>query len=164
MAQLQLPISVGDALAQIVNPALDRLPIFMTSDQARVMMLAIALQESGLAARVQDGGPAHGLWQFEQGGGVRGVLKNVRSAHYAQDLCNASGVTPLENAAYEALAGNDILAAGFARLLLWTDSAPLPSLGDQAGALSCYRRNWRPGAFAPGRWPGAYKQALGALA
>ena len=38
----------------------------------------------------------------------------------------------------------DVLAAGLARLLLWTDPSRLPRLGDADGAWQLYVRTWRP--------------------
>ncbi|MET3652466.1 hypothetical protein [Dyella japonica] len=61
---------------------------------------------------------------------------------------------------YAALATDDLLAAGFARLLLLTDAAALPALGDQASAWSYYQRNWRPGRPHPEAWPQHYATAL----
>ena len=49
------------------------LPPAMDTPDARVLLLAIGLQESKFSHRLQIGGPARGYWQFEQGGGVRGV-------------------------------------------------------------------------------------------
>src|SRR5699024_10369063 len=82
-AQLPLPISLADAQTRILDPALSLLPAVMDTHQARVMLLAIALQESDLAYREQIGGPAHGLWMFERGGGVKGVqVFQPRPAHF----------------------------------------------------------------------------------
>src|SRR5699024_5570463 len=100
----------------------------MTSDEARVMLGATALQESGLATRQQYGGPAHGLWQFERGGGVRGVLNYHTTRAHARSLCAKRHVSPTSLAVYEALPHDDVLAAGFARLYLWTDPRALPAL------------------------------------
>ncbi|WP_203230088.1 hypothetical protein, partial [Azotobacter chroococcum] len=96
------------------------------------MLLAIGLQESGLAHRRQIGGPARGLWQFEQGGGVRGVLLHPMSRQHALAACEAHNVKPSAAAVYAALEHDDILAAAFARLLLWADPAPLPAVGEVA--------------------------------
>ena len=63
-----------------VNPALLLLPVAMTSMRALRMMWSIGRQESRLIHRYQKTtdpytkGPARGLWQFERGGGVRGVV------------------------------------------------------------------------------------------
>jgi len=127
------------------------------------MVLAIALQESGLAARTQaEGGPARGLWQFERAG-VRGVLTHPSSASHARRLCAARACPASEYSVWIALAGDDLLACGFARLLLWTDPAPLPALGDADGAWACYERNWRPGRPRPEHWAANYAMALDAV-
>ena len=157
-------MSTADALTAAIWPALLQLPARMRSDQARVMLVAIALQESGLAHREQTGGPAHGLWQFEKGGGVRGVLKHRASTSYARTLCETAGVPATEAAVYWALCENDELAAGFARLLLWTDSLPLPAIGDEQGAWDYYVRNWRPGKPHRDHWDENYARAVQAVA
>lgn len=161
---LPLPIKPGDALAQIINPALDELPQAMRSAQARVLMLAIALQESGLSYRAQlNGGPALGLWQNEQEGMVRGVLKSSSTRGYALALCEAHRVPATEAAVWDALEDDDLLAAGIARLGLWADPNPLPEVRDVHGGWLCYLRNWRPGRPRPGDWGDNYDAACAAL-
>src|SRR5690606_35531315 len=59
---------------QAIWPAYALLPSRMDSDRATVMLLAIGLQESRFEHRRQIKGPARGFWQFERGGGVRGVM------------------------------------------------------------------------------------------
>ncbi|MGL5703631.1 MAG: hypothetical protein ACRCW5_11040, partial [Cetobacterium sp.] len=49
----------------IINPALELLPSKMNSDKAKVMLLAIGLQESRLIHRRQIRGPAKSFLQFE---------------------------------------------------------------------------------------------------
>ena len=175
MSQLPLPIAPVDALYQVIAPALRLLPPALTSDPARAQVLTIMLQESELNARVQgDDGPAHGLAQFERNGGVRGVLQHPATAKLANALCAARGVPATSYSVYTALPGDDVLAAGFARLYLYTDPAPLPKLGDIDGAWECYLRIWRPGAYARGtqaereelraKWGRHYATACGALA
>ena len=133
-----------------IDPALDLLPARMDSPEARVMLLAIGLQESRFTHRRQVGGPARGFWQFEKGGGVRGVLRHPASAQHANMLCSVRGVTNTADRVYDALEHDDILAAGFARLLLWTDPQALPMRGDDGWAL--YLRTWRPGKPHPHTW------------
>ncbi|MCY1303002.1 hypothetical protein D9M70_526890 [compost metagenome] len=53
-------------------------------------------------------------------------------------------------AIWRALEHDDVLAAGFARLLLWSDPKPLPLAGDEQGAFDLYLRTWRPGAYHRG--------------
>lgn len=159
---LPLPISPSDAIHRVIEPALDLLPSKMGSDEALVMLVAIALQESNLDAREQHGGPARGLWQFERGGGVHGVLTHHAVRDYARKLCASRGCPATESSAYLALAGDDILAAGFARLLLWTDPQALPAIGDIDGAWKLYIRTWRPGKPRAPHWPGHHAVAVDA--
>jgi len=96
------------------------------SDRADIMLVAIAGQEANWQHRYQvlssgGKGPARGLWQFERGGGVHGVLRHERTATKARDLCAVRGVTPEDRPVWEALQHDDALAVGFARLLLWSD-------------------------------------------
>lgn len=157
---IPLPMTAPIFLHEVLAPALRLLPEEMTSDEAKVMVVAICLQESGLACRKQIGGPAHGLAQFEQSGGVRGVLGHHATRATARALCGKRHVIPTASAVYEALLHDDVLAAGFARLLLWTDPHALPALGDEAGAWGLYLRTWRPGKPRPAHFSGNYQQAL----
>lgn len=157
---MQLPATVTTALHDVINPALRLLPECMTSDEARVMLGTITLQESGLTTRQQHGGPAHGLWQFERGGGVRGVLTHPASKAHARAMCAKRHVSPTVDAVYEAILRDDLLAAGFARLFLWTDPQALPALGDEASAWELYLRVWRPGKPRPTHFAGNYRTAL----
>lgn len=154
-------------LQLVVNPTLawlDTLGVRSVTDpahdKARVMLLAIPGQESGWRHREQVGGPAHGLYQFERGGGVRGVLTHRLSSPVARDVCNALLVYPSETPVYDALVNNDALACAFARLLLWTDPRALPDVGDQDGAWALYNRTWRPGKPHPDRWGANYSAAV----
>ena len=150
-----------------INPALAMLPAKMDTPAARVLLLAIALQESRLAYRRQLGdGPARGFWQFEQGtaasrGGVWGVYLHPASAPGLRELCARRHVTPTPAEIWRAIEFDDILAAAVARLLIYTDAPPLPALGNQAGAWDLYaKRCWRPGKPHPQTWGGCYQQAL----
>ena len=160
-----------------VAEALLLLPAKMTSPQAELMLLAIGLQESELKHRRQHGnGPARSLWQGEQGGGmVAGLLgfHNQDVQDLARGLCAVRGVPAQPRAVWEAIEHDDVLAAGLARLLLFTDPARLPKLGDVEGAWQLYLRTWRPGAFTRGtaakraelrqKWAKNYTQALEAV-
>jgi len=112
--------------ATAIAPALAMLPERMTSLAAERQLIAIGLQESRLTHRRQIGGPARGLWQFERGGGVRGVLMHPASRSHALIVCTLRNVAPTATAVYAALEHDDVLAAAFARLLLWTDPQALP--------------------------------------
>lgn len=161
---LPLPITPARALAKIIDPTSEILPGVPWNDRADVALLAIALQESGLAARVQrGGGPARGLWQFEQGGAVHGVMTHPATAKLAAQLLAKRGVPKTERSAYLALPADDLLACGFARLLLFTDRAPLPALGEADALWAYYLRNWRPGHPWPEHWATNYAMALDAV-
>ena len=156
-----------------LNPALSLLPAVMDSAQARVMLIAIALQESRLTHRWQVidpkrpdvKGPARGLFQFEKGtrasrGGVWGVFLHQASKDRLAALCKARSVACDPDAIYAALEYDDVLAAGVARLLLWTDPKALPPVGDADAGWALYLRTWRPGKPHPETWPDLYRQAV----
>lgn len=145
---------------EAINPALALLPAKMDTAAARVVLLAIGLQESRFIHRRQIGGPARGFWQFEQSGGVRGVLKHLSSEALARQVCAARGVEPTAPAVYAQLENDDVLAAAFARLLLWTDPKALPAIGDAEAAWALYLRTWRPGKPHPQTWLDLYRQAV----
>ncbi|KMM77067.1 hypothetical protein ACP93_02575 [Xanthomonas sp. NCPPB 1128] len=162
MSLLPLPIAPALALSQIIVPALVEIGDGMDSPPARVQLLAMAMQESGLKTRHQIGGPARGLWQFETAG-VRGVLTHSSSQRRARALCERHGIAPTIAAVFDALERDDVLAAGFARLLLWTLPVALPALGDEQEAWNQYIEAWRPGKPHRDRWATVYPQALRAV-
>ena len=143
-----------------ISPALALLPARMDAPEARVMLLAIGLQESRFLHRRQIGGPARGFWQFEKGGGVRGVLTRPVSRNEASRICRVRNVVPMAAAVYEALDKDDVLAAAFARLLLWTDAGRLPAINDAQGAWDLYLRTWRPGKPHPQTWHSLHAQSV----
>lgn len=158
-------------LAPVVSAlgaALGLLPRQMASVEAEVLLLAISLQEDPEQLRAQRvivggrarKGPARGLWQFEQGGGVAGVLTHAASRFWARKACEWRGVRATPAAVWRALETDDVLAAIFARLLLFTDPRPLPSVADADGAWRYYLRNWRPGKPHPRKWPANHARAL----
>ncbi|MDM0011995.1 hypothetical protein QTH87_06020 [Variovorax sp. J22P168] len=163
-------MALRSVLAEILEPAARLLPARMDSTAARVMLLAIGQQESRFEFRRQLGnGPARGLWQFERGtrasrGGVWGVFLHEQSRGYLEVLCRARRVNFEPDAIWSALERDDILAACVARLLLWTDPKPLPSIDDVAGAWDLYAvRTWRPGKPHPQTWAGYHLASRGAL-
>lgn len=144
----------------LITEALKELPAKMSSPPALTMLVAIGLQESRFRHRRQWGnGPARGFWQFEAGGGVRGVLEHPSSKTYALAAVAARGLPARSRPVWEALEHDDNLSAVFARLLLWTDPKPLPT-NWQDGWL-CYTRIWRPGKPHADTWAGFYKDAEG---
>lgn len=140
-----------------IFPALDALPPKFHSPIAIQVLLTIGLQESKLLNRWQvlnggGKGPARSFWQFEVGG-IRGVLRHPSTAALAADACRRHGVDATPEAVWAAIEINDVLAATFARLLLWTDPRPLPAPNDTEGGWAYYERNWRPGQPHPATWP-----------
>lgn len=147
--------------ASAIAPALALLPAKMSGSRAEQMLLSIGLQESRFEYRRQMGnGPARGFWQFEKGGGVRGVLEFTTTKSLARAVCQARGVAPTADAVHAALEHDDVLAAAFARLLLWTDPKPLPAVGEVQQAWDLYIRTWRPGKPHRQTWDGLYARAM----
>lgn len=155
-------MTLGDAINVAIAPALSLLPKRMRDDAAVAMLLAIGLQESRFQHRRQIGGPARGLWQFELGG-VRGVLTHPESRDGANDVARRLLYPTSAEAIHEALEHNDVLAAAFARLLLWTLPEKLPEPESPEDGWSHYTRAWRPGKPHPATWAGYYRQAWGAI-
>ena len=142
---------------EIINSAIDLLGQRYNSPEAKQIMAAIAFQESNFEHRHQIGGPAHGFWQFEKGGGVRGVMNFPTTKKAAQDVCSHFCIEYKSDKVFEEIENNDVLAACFARLLLWTDPRPIPT--DSTEAWDYYIRNWRPGKPHPSRWIDAWQKA-----
>lgn len=157
-------MNIHTVVETAILPALALLPAKMDTPAARVMLLAIGLQESRFVHRRQIGGPARGFWQFEQGGGVRGVLTHPASAALARQVCEVRGVAPTTAAVYAQLENDDVLGAAFARLLLWTDPKSLPAIGDADAAWALYLRTWRPGKPHAQTWPALHGQAVAEVA
>lgn len=160
-----------------INVALELLPTPMDSPEARVMMLTTGLQESRFEFRrqmIKKGGellplgPAKSFWQFERGGGCTGVVTHAASRYWMQRVCATRGVAFNATALWNAMENDDVLAAGAARLLYFTDPKRLPGLEDPRAAWNLYKRTWRPGQPHPETWDAFHAQAravvLGALA
>lgn len=142
-----------------VNESYKLLPMKMDSHFARVNQAAIGKQESGYLVRRQYGnGPARGYWQFEEGGGVKGVMEHKSTAELSRSVCHARGVPFVRRTVWEALETDDVLAAAFCRLLMWTDSGKLPTTEAEGWAM--YARTWRPGRPHPDKWPASWKFGL----
>lgn len=143
----------------IFNAAATVLPDMPWNANARVLLLAIAGQESNWSHREQIGGPARSYWQME----VEAVQEVMTRTTFMPDVCALLDVPAEYHVVYHAIAYQDVLAAWCARALLWLDPAPLPAVGDVQGAWDYYQRNWRPGKPGPDRWPSVYAQAAAAL-
>ncbi|GGD63581.1 hypothetical protein [Caballeronia grimmiae] len=162
-------MTLNDVLRTAIEPALAILPHQMDTPEARVMLLSIGLQESRFAVRRQmGGGPARGFWQCEQGtqssrGGVWGFFLHPASRYWMSVLCAARGIAFTPAAIYNALDKDDVLAAGVARLGLFTDPRRLPATDDVVGSWALYQRVWRPGKPKPDTWPDLHAQAVAAV-
>lgn len=145
-------------LQTAICPALSELAALGIPDtpEARRFLLAIALQESGakhrrqVVAGGQEAGPAVSYWQFEKGGGCRGVLTHPASAKPAAALCALYDVSPTPDALWQAMQFQDVLAAGMARLLVYTLPAKLPE--NSVAGWSQYVSAWRPGKPRSVEW------------
>jgi hypothetical protein len=144
----------------IIPAALDVLPLSMTSDHARAMLLAIALQESKCSHRKQVRGPARGFWQFETIG-VTEVKRHPASKGQLElalmQLCCRPSTSASELQAM--LEHNDILAATVARLALWRHPGQLPARDDPAEGWRQYIEIWKPGRPHAETWPANYDRA-----
>jgi len=157
------------AVDQIIADGLQLLvPAIPATEEARVLLLAYSGQEADFhhrwqvfdRARPTAMGAARGLWQFERGGAVRGVLTHARTRTMAAVLCRMRGLPATIDAVYNALHQDDLLAAAFARLNLWWHPSPLPAVGDVDGAWKLYIDAWRPGAYWNAGVTTAQREAL----
>lgn len=157
-----------NVISTAIEPALALLPAALDSPAARVMLLAIGLQESRFIHRAQvlaggGKGPARGFWQFERGGGCTGVLQHAASRFWIHTVCGIRGCPPAPMQLWLAIEQDDVLAAAAARLLLFTDPLRLPNVGDEQSAWALYLRTWRPGKPHPHTWPDLYRRAVQAV-
>jgi hypothetical protein len=162
-------------LAETIRPVLGylwtehRVP---NGPAAEAMMVAIGLQESRFLRRDQvvpgkrpgQIGPATGFWQFERDGGVAAVMTSAVTRDIARKIAGAAGVAWDRDAIWRAFVRpeGDQLAAAFARLLLFSDPAPLPapSAAAEEAAWAYYVRNWRPGRPHRETWGRFWAAAL----
>lgn len=145
----------------VIPAAFALLPAPMRSDKATAFLLAIGLQESEFETRHQgSSGPARGFWQFEISG-TRAVLDHPQTivpiASVLETLRYPSTLEPVD--VFAALTDQDVLAACFARCLLWTLPESLPGPEEAPLAWRQYRRTWRPGKPRPETWQGNYTAA-----
>jgi hypothetical protein len=149
-------VTPADVLNLAIRPANNLLAL--ESPLAEVMLLAIGHQESRFTHRRQVGGPARGWWQFEVNG-IRGVMTHRASRARALELLQAFGyLRPQHATIHGALEHNDVLSAGFARLLLYTLPQPLPTTPEDGWAQ--YLAAWRPGKPYRSTWARAWRVAI----
>lgn len=149
-----------------IPAALDLLPGRMDTPAARAMLIATGLQESEFNARRQGGhgttpgnGPARGFWQFERAGGVTEILNAANTRDIIRPICRMFLFEPVPATIHVAIETHDVLAACFARLLLYRDPRAMPRIDQETVGWSIYVRNWRPGAPRPAAWPKHFTRA-----
>jgi|SRR6185437_13601673 len=146
--------------ASVITPGAALVPTSMNTLASRVLLFAIAGQESAWSSRVQiPGGQARGYWQCERGGAVKAVLGDSGTGPIARRFCAEHDIPSDLGTVWEAIAWHDGLAYLIARLALWQQPAPLPALENCDGAWTYYLDTWRPGAPRPHSWPGIHAQA-----
>jgi hypothetical protein len=144
-----------------IIPALEELSTHGIPDSvdARRFLLAIALQETRLeyrrqvvktAAGLVEEGPASSFWQFEQGGGCKGVVEHGSTCARMAKICTAYNVQNTPRGLWDAMRYNDVVAAAAARLLVYTLPGKLPTTA--ADGWAQYLRAWRPGKPHPATW------------
>lgn len=144
---------------QVIPAAMSMLPQRMDSIEARVMLVAIGMQESRFEHRRQlGGGPAISFWQGERTGGFPLLVKHGATAAIARDLLKRMAYGEPDVTDFYALEHNDIAACIAARLLLWTHTKPLPE-GNAGEAWRYYIDLWRPGKPHRETWDAFYLDA-----
>lgn len=150
----------------VIDAAAKLLPAY-DSQPARAMLIAIAMQESGLRERRQIArydrsapvyGPARSWWMFERIG-VQGVMEHAVSRADAAEVLRVLDYMPDAAAVHQAMEHNDIMACCFARLLLRTLPQALPGPDDMAEGWRQYTAAWRPGKPRDDSWPAFWAQA-----
>lgn len=124
---------------------------------AEDLLVAIAIQESGLKQRYQQphGGPARSFWQIEPPTARAVIDKWPPAGRIWEDmLCGA--------ALSETLACCDAAACAIARGILWLNPKPLPNLrnGELDAGWEYYLECWRPGKPRPEAWSESVQKAL----
>lgn len=153
-----------------VDEALRILPAQMDTPQARVMVFAIGLQESQFEHRrqlikkggaLQPIGPAKSYWQGEVTGGMcSGIRTRDATRYWVHHLCGVRGVAFTARAIWNAIEHDDVLAAGCARLLLFSDPKKLPAIDDARSGWNLYARTWRPGQPHRETWEACHGEAV----
>lgn len=153
------------------------LPPALESRAATVLVLAIAIQRTGLSDRRQrGGGPARSFWLFDRGetlrigatGGLAAVLAHPSSGPMLLKVLAALQypVAPIQEVLRVLMLAtehNDVLAAACALAALQTLTVPLAVAGDAAGAYRNYAEVWQPGRMLSTDWEANYDAALTAV-
>ena len=160
-------MTIDPKILDSIDAGLALLPSAMSSREARVMLYAIGLQESRFEHRFQivkfnpgRKGPARGFWQFERGGGCKGVVEHPASRFWMHRVCVRQNIPFNATELWKQIEHDDALAAIAARLLLFTDPKALPGLLNPGGAWNLYVRTWRPGKPHRKTWDEFHQQAV----
>ena len=158
-------------LKTAIIPSLSLLDPKLDAPAARAMLIAIALQESGLKARRQmleardhwwesKPGKGHGFWQFERDGATRGVMvRHAAASAIVLPVLAELLYPPDPYAVHEAIIHNDVLACVLARALLYSVPASLPGQDEPGNGWEQYLSVWRPGRPKPDTWEAHYRTA-----
>lgn len=150
-------------LRHILPAAYAVLPPAMNSPSASAFLISVGLQESQfLQRRQRGGGPAKGFWQFERGGGVKGVMTHPKTkGPLMTALTDLRYASTLNQSAelHRILEHNDVVACVFARLLLWSVPGRLPTRHESDMAWEQYVDGWRPGKPHPETWAAYFIEA-----
>ena len=128
----------------VIASGMALLPPRMDSPAARAMLYTIGMQESRFRHRRQQPGPARGFWQFERAG-INGVLTHRATRNIIRDVLDALRYKDDVETSYAAIEHNDLLAACYARCLLWTLPGALPGPDEPDKGWQQYMAAWRPG-------------------
>ena len=79
-------------------------------------------------------------------------MRHAATKEHARRICHLLCVEPTPAAVWTAIEYQDVLAACFARLLLWTDARPLPNADEPEAGWEIYQRTWRPGRPHQATW------------
>lgn len=157
-------MNLDEVCEKVILPAFAELPMSMGSAEAAVMLLGTGQQESRFIYRRQlNNGPAKGFWQFERGGGVKGVMQHHKTVALARKVVLDRGLSFDAMTVWNALEADDVLACIFARLLLFANPKPLPKLDEPLTAWNYYLESWRPGKPHQKTWPGYHSAAVKAV-
>lgn len=132
-----------DFMEWVIYPSLDYLDL-PNKEQACMLLLGTALQESKLKAVEQVGGPALGYFQMEPNthSDLWGYLAGLPRAR--ESILRLIGIDPLRQLVPDPvfLKINPLYAAMMARVFYWRKAEPLPSADDILGQARYYKRHW----------------------
>jgi peptidoglycan L-alanyl-D-glutamate endopeptidase CwlK len=160
-----------EILVNVIDPALAELAALgvRATDAARAMLYAAGLQESNLTARFQAmpaasavrKGAGRGLWQMRPDD-VNRVLSGNSTRERSETAANKHVGSVNPHAVWATLEYDDILAAIFARLMLWPDPAalPAPAAANEQAAWDYYVRCWRPAPPRQQGWAANWRAAV----